>query len=73
MNYLNEEIHPNVQQVDQVLDSAQQDQGDRDAKVPIVEGRNDVPVVPPEMINGNIREDSLIFSRDFTTKLNRGI
>ncbi|TMW95587.1 hypothetical protein EJD97_008631 [Solanum chilense] len=59
---VNEEIPP---QVEQVL------QGARNTQVPIVEGGNDVPVVPLEMTNGEIRETLLALALAITTYVNR--
>ena len=41
--------------------------------VPIVEEGNDVPVNPPEMTSGEIKEAFLILARDLTTHMNRCI
>ena len=69
-NDMNEEIPPPVEQVPQGDKGAQ---GSRDAEVPIVGDGNDVPVVPPEMTSGEIREAFLILDRALTTHVNRGI
>ena len=59
-NDVNEEIPPQVQKVSQ---------GDQ---VPIVGRSNDVPVVPREMTNGEIREDLHALARALTTHVNMG-
>ena len=65
-NDVNEEIPP---QVEKVLQGAQDVEDDQ---VPIVGGGNEVPVVPPEMTNGEIRGALLILSRALTTHVNMG-
>ena len=55
---MNEEIASQVEKVEQVP------QGD---KVPTVKGGNDVPVVPLELTNREIREAMLALARAVTT------
>ncbi|TMX02342.1 hypothetical protein EJD97_021900 [Solanum chilense] len=55
---VNDEKPPQVEQVPQ---------GD---KVLIVEGGNNIPMVPPELTNRDIREVLLSFARSVTTKVN---
>ena len=69
-NNVNEEIPPQVEQVEQFLQGAQ---GGTKYQVPIVEEGNDVPVNPPEMTSGEIKEAFLILARDLTTHMNRCI
>ena len=66
-NDVNEEIRPQIEQVEQVPQDSQGYQ------VPIVGGRNDVSVVPAEMTNWEIRESLLTLAQALTTNLNRSI
>ncbi|TMX05787.1 hypothetical protein EJD97_024853 [Solanum chilense] len=62
-NEVQEEIPPQVEEVEIIPQSAQSDQ------VPIVEGGNDVPVVPLELTNREIREALLALARAVTTQV----
>ena len=55
-NDVNQEIHPQVDEVEQVTQGSQGDQ------VPIGGQGNEVKVVPPKMTNGEIREALLAIS-----------
>ena len=60
---MHEEIPPHVEQVPQSYKVSQ------DNQVPIVEGVNDVPVVPLELSNSDITEALLALARAVTTKV----
>ena len=62
-NDVNEEIPP---QVEQVLQGAQGDQ------VPVVGGGNGVPVVPPDMTNGEVTEALFLLAQVITTLVTWG-
>ena len=64
---VDEEILPQVEEVEQVRQGAQGDQ------VPIGGQGNEVPVVPPDITNGDIRDALLAISRALTTHVNMGI
>ena len=68
---MNEEIPPQVEQVEQVLKGSQESQGTRDDQILIVEGGNDIPVTPPGFTDGDIKEALLLLARDLTTHVNR--
>ena len=55
-------------QVDQVHQGYK---GDKNNQVPIVEGRNEVPVVSLKMANGETREALLTLAQAMTTQVNR--
>ena len=65
---VNEEIPPQVEEVQPVL---QGDQGARGVQVPIGGQGNEVSVVPTEMTNGEIREAFLALARAMTCMLLR--
>ena len=70
---VNVEIHP---QVEQVLQGVEGDQGARrarNAQVPIVEGGNDVLVVPSKLTDREIREVVLVLTQAMNTHVNRGV
>ena len=67
---MNEEIPPQVEQVEQVLKGSQESQGTRDDQILIVEGGNDIPVTPPGITDGDIKEALLLLARDLTTHVN---
>ena len=58
---MDEEVHPQVKQV------AQETHGFQGAQVPIGVQGNEVPVVLPEIINGDIREYLISLDGTFTT------
>ncbi|TMW83450.1 hypothetical protein EJD97_001646 [Solanum chilense] len=60
---VNEEIPPQVKQVEQVLKDGHVQQC---AQFPIVGGGNDVPVVPTDMSSGEIRDALLALAQDMT-------
>ena len=61
---MNDDIPLHVGQVEKVS------QGAQDYQVPSGGQGNDVPVIPPEIINGDIRETLLTLARALTTHVN---
>ena len=68
--HVNEGLPPRSRQVTQGVHVPYGVQGAQGDQVPIVEGGNDVQVVPPELSNSDIREALLALARDITTQAN---
>ena len=70
---MNEEIPPQLEQINQVPQGAEGYQDGIDSQVPTVEVGDEVPVVPTVMASVETREALFTLARAMTTQVNRDI